>query len=74
MPRTVWSANAAGWHMATVRVGERPVLVALMREHASTWRWIGFANGRPLGRFDGLANAKREAPKLARKEWARDLG
>lgn len=69
MSATGWALNGQGWCCTTIKVGARSVFVALMRESDRSWRWLGFGNGRPLGRFDGLVKAKREALVAARREF-----
>lgn len=63
--RVAWTTNGQGWWVTTTH----GVFIALMRppeDDARRWQWVGFANGHPLGRFDGLALAKKEAPRRAR--------
>lgn len=70
MSRIAWSINGQGWCCTTVKVGLRPVFIALMREGPRSWRWLGFANGHPLGAFNGIVNAKRQAPGRAQEVMA----
>lgn len=70
MPRVSWGLSDNGWCCTTIKVGTKPVFVVVMRENERTWRWLGYANGRPLGRFDGLANAKRQAVTRAKEVFA----
>lgn len=63
--RLVWSLNGQGWHVTT-KGGLFIVLMRPPETDEKRWQWLGFANGHPLGRFDGLAVAKREAPRRAK--------
>lgn len=61
--RVAWSHTSPGWCTATVD-GK---FIALLRKSERSWKWLGYANGKPLGEFNGLTEAKREAPKKARE-------
>ncbi len=56
-----WTLNSAGWWVRTID----GTFVALMRAGQS-WIWVGYANGKSLGQFQGLQDAKRRAPGIVR--------